>query len=613
VIICPNGVIKQWKEQIETIFPDSKGNIFVGKEAFNQTREENKHKYLIINYDLLSQEYSGDLIQKLGQQQIDFFVLDETHFVKIKNYKTESKRRHNLEKLLDYPNRKNAYILGMSATPVINNLQEGISFLELVTGVKYHDVSPLPTINNAIKLFEKLSLMSVREMPPYTEPIEDHVNVTVDMTRQCQFRASQLKTFLAFEQLIIDAKIPEIVERINHQPTIIYTELVTGIIPKIIKAVRDKGYSVAEYTGRDHSGIERFKRKQVDVLVASEPASTGVDGLQDVCHNLIISGLPWTNARYQQLVGRLVRIKQENDVTIHIIKANINGREYDEYKWKRILDKRTLAECAVDGIYPFKNIPSPERVIAEMRKWLERMERGEISIIEREALRAEIEEAQAQPVLVAASASSAPTEQQDEPHKAPSYGDFTLMTKQMNIENSSTTHKRFLDNPEEWHAYHRERVINESMASKSGVIPRNIIRDRLRQRSKNLVIADFGCGEAQLVAELGHDRVKHSFDHIAINELVMQCDMKDTGLDNECIDVAVFSLSMKGVNWRDYIAEANRVLYHGGTIIIADTAHSINDTDGRLYALRHELQKGGFNIYSDERMAEFSFIEARKV
>jgi hypothetical protein len=46
-----------------------------------------------------------------------------------------------------------------------------------------------------------------------------------------------------------------------------------------------------------------------------------VNGLQDVCHNLVISALPWTNAQYQQLVGRFVRLGQKNDVNVYIIKA----------------------------------------------------------------------------------------------------------------------------------------------------------------------------------------------------------------------------------------------------------------------------------------------------
>jgi Bacterial protein of unknown function (DUF899) len=56
----------------------------------------------------------------------------------------------------------------MSATPVINNLMEGRSLLELMTGKEYEDVATRPTIPNAVNLHEKLTLVSVRELPKYT-------------------------------------------------------------------------------------------------------------------------------------------------------------------------------------------------------------------------------------------------------------------------------------------------------------------------------------------------------------------------------------------------------------------------------------------------------------
>jgi len=36
--------------------------------------------------------------------------------------------------------------------------------------------------------------------------------------------------------------------------------------------------------------------------------------------------------------------------------------------------------------------------------------------------------------------------------------------------------------------------------------------------------------------------------------------MKDTGLEDKSIDVAVFSLALWGVNWKDYLNEAYRLL-----------------------------------------------------
>jgi hypothetical protein len=71
-----------------------------------------------------------------------------------------------------------------------------------------------------------------------------------------------------------------------------------------------------------------------------------------------------------------------------------------------------------------------------------------------------------------------------------------------------------------------------------------------------------------------------SFDHLAKEgkkEYVTQCDMKDTGLANESLDIAVFSQSLMGLNWREYIAEARRCLYINGIIMIANSTAVTND------------------------------------
>lgn len=60
--------------------------------------------------------------------------------------------------------------------------------------------------------------------------------------------------------------------------------------------------------------------------------------------------LPWTNAQYQQILGRLIRKGQISDVVhVYIVKAKVSGYPYDELKWNRIQFKRTLSECAEDN------------------------------------------------------------------------------------------------------------------------------------------------------------------------------------------------------------------------------------------------------------------------
>jgi hypothetical protein len=107
----------------------------------------------------------------------------------------------------------------------------------------------------------------------------------------------------------------------------------------------------------------------------------------------------------------------------------------------------------------------------------------------------------------------------------------------------------------------------------------------------------------------GSDRV-YSFDHIAINDKVTACDMKNTGLPDDVLDVAVFSLSLMGKNWSDYIIEAKRCLATNGYLLIAETTKSLR---ARLSNLRDILRQQGFETYTDEERGDFTFIEAREV
>ena len=390
---------------------------------------------------------------------------------------------------------------------------------------------------------------------------------------------------LAIEKLLTDARIPEIVKLIDGQ-CIIYTEYVEDIVKKISKAIENVGFTFALYTGSDKSGLTKFLNKKVQVLIASRPLSVGVDGLQHICNRLIINTLPWTNAQYQQLLGRLVRKGQIRDVVhVYLIKASIGGYQYDELKWKRIQFKRTLADCAVDGVLPERNLVTPQQAAMEAVKWLERLERGEISTVARRDLNVEL----------------APVEIRKRIAK---FGDFSKLNNRINNENSETTHHRMLKDPAEWEEYHRQyREARKTW----NVIPYEEIVKRIKQLSPRLIIGDFGCGEAKIQSEFG-DRV-YSFDHIAINNKVTACDMKSTGLPDEAIDIAIFSLSLMGRNWDAYIAEAKRCLATGGYLLVTDTTKSLK---GRLSKLQDIIKKQGFEIYSDEQKGDFTFIEARE-
>jgi ubiquinone/menaquinone biosynthesis C-methylase UbiE len=108
---------------------------------------------------------------------------------------------------------------------------------------------------------------------------------------------------------------------------------------------------------------------------------------------------------------------------------------------------------------------------------------------------------------------------------------------------------------------------------------------------------------------IGAQRV-YSFDHAAMNDEVTACDMKKVPLADEALDVAIFSLSLMGKNWSEYIKEAKRCLVTNGILMIAETTKSMK---GRLSKLRDVIKAEGFETYIDEERGDFTFIEAREL
>ena len=593
LIVCPNDVVDHWEKRIHESFP--KARVITGKDVFSAVYDDSKFQFLVLNYDKLNQADSSNNIIKLVKQKLDLVILDEIHFSKITSSKQIGIRRQNLDGLMSAARKKNKDIrvLGMSATPVVNNLTEGKSLLELITGYRYDDVSTKPTIPNAVTLFEKLTMLAIRQIPKYRNPDKQYAEVSIDIPSHKDLLELHKKP-MAIEQVLTDARIPEIIKRIHGQ-TVIYTEYLgsafkdePNILEKLKKAVNDAGFTFGLYVGEEKSGLDKFLNGHVQVLIASRPISTGVDGLQTVCSNLIFNTLPWTYALYQQIIGRIVRtgMDESKPVKIHHIIASIGGYPYDQKKLDRLKYKRTLAECAVEGLLPEKNLVTPQKAQKEALKWLERLERGEISCVTRRELDIVLTPVQIRKRLR-------------------TFGDFSKLNRRINTEKSSTTHKRMLKNSEEWHEYHRQY---REARKEWNVIPYEIWIDRIKTMAPNTLIGDFGCGEAMIRDAIG-PRVQ-SFDHVAIDPDVESCDMRSVPVKTGTLNVVVFSLSLMGKDWESYIKEAARCLSYGGQLFISETTNSLSE---RLKKLEEVIEKNGFEIYLNEEKDSFTFIEARKL
>ncbi|OIP75395.1 MAG: hypothetical protein AUK48_07665 [Oscillatoriales cyanobacterium CG2_30_44_21] len=487
----------------------------------------------------------------------------------------------------------------MSATPVINNLYEAKALLEMTRGEKFDELKTFSTIANALAMHEKLMLHGIRYRPNYKIAIAESFPEISGEHLRPQLIAAIKTSPLAVEQVLLSAKVDTIIAHLKTG-TLIYTHYVEGMVEPLRKAIAAAGYKVGLFTGvedtkeRD-SAKQKFIAREIDILIGTAPIGTGVDGLQYVCDRLIIASPPWTHAEYEQLVGRIYRQKSAFAKVEVIIPQVILDHQGDiwswdrQYRWSRIQWKKSLADTAIDGVIPKGELASEKVVLQKvgeaLQTWIDRVESGDIYEINREELRVPLPEAIAK-ILQRR------------------FGDFSAMNNRFNNSYSQTTGDRLKANPEEWYQYHTlYRAARETWQE----IPYEKIAEKL-QNYTNLQIGDFGCGEAKL-AELLPNHQVHSFDHIAINAKVCACDISHTPLPDVTLNVAIFSLSLMGLNYTDYLQEAHRTIKSGGSLLIAETISRWTDKKQELLDLITSL---GFTVVKEQESDRFLYINATK-
>lgn len=565
VISCPNATVGGWSRTILNAFPNSD----VCEKTWQPVwSDELVPRYLVLNHELFQNRNESHLKHFIENNMIDFVVIDELHQVKQRDEGFESQRRRLLNGLItDVPgNRPKPRVLGMSATPIINNLQEGKSLVELVSSLEHNDIGTAINVQNCMKLYQKFTTMGFRMMPKYRTDRAPQIH-PVDCTPYIQrlLELGHKPHPQQVEAVLVRARWP-IIKRFLKPKTVVFTDYVKDIIPYLVEVIRHTGLTVGVYTGDEKLATEieytdmldQFMRGDLDVLLASiKTVGTGVDGLQFVCNNVIFATLPWTATDYEQAVGRFDREGFKfNTLDIHIPKTYSvlgDGQEWSwcEAKLGRIENKRDIARAAVDGEIPDTSSQlTPEKATSYWMGWLKRIAEEGLSEIERREIRVPLDE----------------SDQSESKRRFAAYGDFSHLNARWNNAHSSKTHERLQSNPEEWCYYHTRLQEQERLWQN---VPREeCIKHLTENLPRGSVIGDFGCGQAQLAIALRDIHTVYSLDHVAINHSVTACDMANSPLDDAILDAAVFSLSLMGVNIRDYIVEAYRTLKPGGQLLI---------------------------------------------
>ncbi|AAS54642.1 AGR152Wp [Eremothecium gossypii ATCC 10895] len=140
-------------------------------------------------------------------------------------------------------------------------------------------------------------------------------------------------------------------------------------------------------------------------------------------------------------------------------------------------------------------------------------------------------------------------------------------------------------------------------------------------KNKKIVIADMGCGEAQLALDVNtffqrenkrskfkKDCEVHSFDLKKANERITVADIRHVPLPENSCTIVIFCLALMGTNFLDFIKEAYRILAPRGELWIAEIKSRFSDGNGDEFVNALKLC-GFFHKHTDNSNKMFTKFE----
>ncbi|MCD7464175.1 hypothetical protein HAX54_052236 [Datura stramonium] len=154
-------------------------------------------------------------------------------------------------------------------------------------------------------------------------------------------------------------------------------------------------------------------------------------------------------------------------------------------------------------------------------------------------------------------------------------GHFRMLNEKLYTCSGDEALNYFKENPELFNVYHagyQEQMLHWPEQ------PVNTITKWLKDHTPSLIVADFGCGDARLARSVKNK--VWSLDLVANDPSVIACDMSNTPLECSSVDVAVFCLSLMGIDYPSFLKEARRVLKPRGWLLIAEVKSRLDPNTG---------------------------------
>lgn len=622
LVVTFNSTVSGWGKSLKAYFNDS---VVYDKKMKEVVFEEGKNNYLILNYEFFQQGQRSEnrLYEFMDRNRIDYVILDEVHSVKQREEDETlsldeqedsgmlSSRRRLMMKFINDIKEKNpeAYLMVMTATPIINNLVEAKKLLELLQGEKYSEIGTnVKSVKSALEYHKHMVTNGIRYQPQYD--IKTNTTIIDVDGSDLLFRLEGNRTDLAIEQIVLDKKL-EAIRPYIRKGSVIYTYYVEEVAEKINAYVKALGFRTGLYTGRQTTE-EREKAKQlfqegkIDILIGSTPIGTGVDGLQKVCDRIILMSLPWTHSEYEQLIGRIIRqgsIFSVVDVIIPKVVVKYADKSGNEVSWSRdrhklnvIHFKKDLFGIVVDGIIP-DNIVSDlagikRKSLESLNSIIARVKSGELDVSRENIIKEFLEHS-------------------DLDSYRRKLGAFSEMQRDWSTKNSKTNFDSIQKDPDLWKKYHENfREIRKDWSRET--TPCFVIADKINKLNKpNFIIADLGCGDNLLKNEVQNKVLSFDMGKNEGDDTVTICDISNLPIADGSVHVGVFSLTLMGTNYKEYLKEAKRVIVPGGKLFVAEPFQRWQNRENGIDELKSEIEAEGFDVIGNVITTDkFIYIDA---
>lgn len=409
LVICPSSVKSSWLKEWNRWNPNRSIHIIDSKDSENT---DWKADVTIINYDYLYKRgkstegiklrYSRSLSKKWGT-----VILDEIHLCK----NPKSLRSKSVKKIVS----KALKVLALSGTLIMNRPQELINILEILgrfrelfpnlqyylyrycnakktrfgldcSGASY--TSELNEIITHYCYFRKNKRDVLKELPDIIDQIIDCpitnkkeyckaeedlieylMDIDIDKAERAK-KAEHLVKIANLKRLSLEGKLKSIeqfikdwIEGNEDEKIIIFGTLTEPLIELSKKFKENCELVIGESTTEEKMNrVERWKRTKQILFANIATLSTGVDGLQEVCSNMIFIEYPNGPTYLEQAISRLERIGQKNSINIYYLMS----QETIDVRLKEIIDNKSRIINAVNKGIDVENVEKIESIDMEL-------------------------------------------------------------------------------------------------------------------------------------------------------------------------------------------------------------------------------------------------------